>query len=71
MIGDRGCDERDVALDVECDVGALEGLRTEDAEHAPVGSADGPRETDTTTFSGAISSAKGMFLSALRWDLDG
>ena len=49
-----------MAFDVECDVGAVEDLGPEEAEHATVESAESPKETDTTIFSSVICSAKGM-----------
>jgi hypothetical protein len=66
-IGYRGSDHRDVAFGIECDVGALEGLKHKDAEHATVESAKGSRATDTAILSGAFCCAKGMFF-LLSWE---
>jgi len=55
----RGSDDRDVAFGVECDVGALEGLEYEVAEHTTVESGEDSRATDSTTLSGIICCAKG------------
>jgi hypothetical protein len=48
-----------LAFSVECDVGALEGLEFEVAEHATVESGEGSRATDSKTFSVIICCAKG------------
>jgi hypothetical protein len=56
-----GSDHRDVAFGIECDVGALEGSRHKDAEHAAVESAEGAGAADITVLSGAVCLAKGMF----------
>ena len=59
IIEHRGGDDGDLAFGVECDVGALEGLEYEVAEHTTVESGEDSRATDSTTLSGIICCAKG------------